>query len=224
MSRSSAGCGPPLSALHLRTIQREVQAGTRLTVHRMCELTNVSRAGYYRFLQQEPEPEETELRHQIQQVALQWPAYGSRRIALELQRHGWTVNRKRVQRFMREDNLLCLRRRKFVVTTDSRHGLPVYPNLAGSMTLSGTDQLWLADTTYVRLLCEFVYLAVILDGYSRRVIGWALERSIDHGLSLAALQMALAKRHVHAGLEPRRQFVKKILTCVSNPRVQTSNL
>jgi len=166
----------------------------------MCELTKVSRAGYYRFLHQEPEPEETELRDQIQQIALRWPAYGSRRVALELQRHGWMVNRKRVQRLMREDNLLCLRRRKFVVTTDSQHGLPVYPNLAASMTLSGIDQLWLADITYVRLLYEFVYLAIILDAYSRRVIGWALQRSIDHQLSLAALQMALAKRQVHSGL------------------------
>ena len=168
----------------------------------MCELTKISQAGYYRFLHgARPQPEVIELRHQIQEVALQWPAYGSRRITAELQRRGWPVNRKRVQRRMREDNLLCLRKRRFVVsTTDSKHGMPVYPNRAASMILSGCNQLWLADITYVRLFCEFVYLAVILDAYSRRVIGWALERTLEDRLSLAALQMALSRRQVRDGL------------------------
>lgn len=101
---------------------------------------------------------------------------------------------------MREDNLLCLRKRKFVVTTDSDHPLPVYPNLAQSMVLTGVDQLWLADITYIRLLEEFVYLAVILDAYSRRVIGWALERTLQDRLTLQALRMALARRTVTPGL------------------------
>jgi putative transposase len=167
----------------------------------MCELTKLSQAGYYRFLAgTPPEPGVIELRHQIQQIALQWPAYGSRRITAELQRRGWPVNRKRVQRLMREDNLLCLRKRRFVVTTDSQHAMPVYPNRAASMTLNGCDQLWLADITYIRLLCEFVYLAVILDAYSRRVIGWALEHTLEDRLSLAALQMALSQRQVRSGL------------------------
>jgi transposase InsO family protein len=167
----------------------------------MCQLTKVSHAGYYRFLGgASAEPEGIELRHQIQQIALQWPAYGSRRTAAELRRRGWPVNRKRVQRLMREDNLLCLRKRRFVVTTNSEHAMPVYPNRAASMTLSGCDQLWLADITYIRLLHEFVYLAVILDAYSRRVIGWALERTLEERLSLAALQMALSQRQVRHGL------------------------
>jgi len=110
------------------------------------------------------------------------------------------VNRKRVQRLMREDNLLCLRKRKFVVTTASGHGLAVYPNLAGWMEVSAVDQLWVADITYIRLEEEFVFLAVILDAYSRRVIGWELDRTLEDRLTLAALRMALAQRPVRAGL------------------------
>ena len=107
----------------------------------------------------------------MQRVALEWPAYGWRRMTTELRR----VNHKRVRRLMREDNLLCLRRRKFqVAATDSAHGRPVYPNLAGEMTVTQVNQLWVADITYIRLESEFVYLAVVLDACSRRVIGWAL--------------------------------------------------
>ena len=136
------------------------------------------------------------LRDEIQKIALEWPAYGSRRITAQLRRRKWTVNRKRVQRLMREDNLLCLRKRKFVVTTDSDHGLRVYPNLAREMRLTGVDQLWRADITYVRLAAEFVYLAVILDAYSRRVIGWDLDSTLEDSLTLAALRMALSQRRV----------------------------
>lgn len=163
----------------------------------MCELAEVSRAGWYRNRSEEPlVRREVELRDEIQKIALAWPAYGSRRITAELKRRGWQVNRKRVQRRMREDNLLCLRKRKFVVTTDSNHPLPVYPNRARWMVLTGVDQLWLADITYIRLLEEFVYLAVILDAYSRRVIGWELDRTLEDRLTLAALRMALARRTV----------------------------
>jgi transposase InsO family protein len=105
-----------------------------------------------------------------------------------------------LQRLLRQDNLLCLRKRKFVVTTDSDHRLPVYRNLARSLTLNGTDQLWVADITYIRLQEEFVYLAVVLDAYSRRVIGWALERTLEDKLTLAALAMALSQRQVRPGL------------------------
>jgi transposase InsO family protein len=163
----------------------------------MCELGQVSRAGWYR---QEADPQpgdrDLKLRDEIQKIALEWPAYGSRRITAELRRRKWTVNRKRVRRLMREDNLLCLRKRKFVVTTDSDHPLRVYPNLARQITLTGINQLWRADITYVRLAVEFVYLAVILDAYSRRVIGWELNSTLEDSLTLVALRMALSRRTV----------------------------
>jgi len=125
------------------------------------------------------------LRDVLQRVALEFPSYGWPRMTRDLKRRGWAVNHKRVYRLMRQDNLLCLRRRKFVVTTDSQHGLPVYANLARAMALSGLDQLWVADITYIRLELEFVYLAVILDAFSRRVIGWALDhRERGEGLSV----------------------------------------
>jgi transposase InsO family protein len=143
---------------------------------------------------------ELALRDAVQRVALEWPAYGSRRVTRELQHRGWGVNRKRVQRIMRADNLLCLRHRKFVVTTDSAHELPVYPNLAETMVLTGINQLWRADITYIRLTEEFVYLAVILDAYSRRVVGWALDRTLEDSLTIMALEMALEQRGARAGL------------------------
>ena len=174
---------------------------TRLSVVRMCEVAGFSRAGYYRFLDPEkPAPADMDLRDEIQKIALEWPSYGSRRIKRELKERGWDVNRKRVQRLMREDNLLCVRKRKFVVTTDAAHGLKVYPNLAGSMILTGVDQLWVADITYIRLEEEFVYLAVILDAYSRRVIGWHLSDGLDDSLTQTALRMALGQRVVRPGL------------------------
>jgi putative transposase len=175
----------------------------------MCQLGQVSRAGWYRqgvpsqppldLREDQGDPQadrDLKLRGEIQKIALEWPAYGSRRITAELRRRKWTVNRKRVRRLMREDNLLCLRKRKFVVTTDSDHALRVYPNLARQMTLTGIDQLWRADITYVRLAVEFVYLAVILDAYSRRVIGWELDATLEDSLTLAALRMALSGRTV----------------------------
>jgi transposase InsO family protein len=178
-----------------------VKTGTRLSVVQMCEVAGFSRAGYYRFLDPEkPAPADMDLRDEMQKVALEWPSYGSRRMTRELKARGWDVNRKRVQRLMREDNLLCVRKRKFVVTTDSAHGLKVYPNLAESMILTGVDQLWIADITYIRLEEEFVYLAVILDAYSRRVIGWHLSDGLDDSLTLTALRMALAHRVVRPGL------------------------
>lgn len=110
------------------------------------------------------------------------------------------MNHKKVYRILQEDNLLCLRHRKFVVTTDSRHGFRIYPNLAKAMVVSGINQLWIADITYIRLQVEFVYLAVILDAFSRRVIGWALGHCLDHRLTMSALQMALQRRRPGAGL------------------------
>lgn len=141
-----------------------------------------------------------DLRDAIQRIALAWPSYGRPRITEELRRQGWQVNPKRVYRLMREDNLLCVRKRKFVVTTDSNHGRKIYPNLARDLVLTGVDQLWVADITYIRLAEEFVYLAVVLDAFSRRVIGWALDRTIEDDLTVAALQMALSQRTVLPGL------------------------
>lgn len=167
-----------------------------MTALRMCELGQVSRAGLYRFQPEEKVPDpDLNLRDAIQRIALEFPCYGRPRITAELKRRGWEVNHKKVGRIMREDNLLCLRRRKFVVaTTDSNHHLRVYPNLAGSMELTGIDQLWVADITYIRLETEFVYLAVVLDAYSRRVIGWALGRTLEDDLAIGALEMAFRLR------------------------------
>jgi putative transposase len=167
----------------------------------MCALAKVSRAGFYRFpTARSGGAAEVELRDALQRIALEFPSYGWPRMTRELARRGWTVNHKRVYRLMREDNLLCLRRRKFVVTTDSAHALPVYPNLAGAMMLTDMDQLWVADITYIRLRTEFVYLAVILDAFSRRVIGWALGRTLQDTLTLRALRMALDERRPAPGL------------------------
>jgi transposase InsO family protein len=172
-----------------------------MTAARMCELAEVGRAGLYRFdpARARPDPD-LDLRDAIQRIALEFPCYGRPRVTAELRRRGWVVNHKRVGRIMREDNLLCLRRRKFVATTDSNHNLRVYPNLAKDMELTGLDQLWRADITYIRLETEFVYLAVVLDAYSRRVIGWALDRTLEDDLAIAALKMALRSRTPAEGL------------------------
>jgi putative transposase len=170
-------------------------------VTRRCQTLGLSRATYYRWQGAAPVPDqEMEVRAQIQDIAVEMPAYGYRRIAYELQRRGFVVNHKRVLRLMREDNLLCLRTRRFVRTTDSAHAWAVYPNLLPTLTVNGLDQLWVADITYVRLPQEFVYLAVLLDAYSRRCIGWALERYLDAELALAALRIALATRAIRPGL------------------------
>jgi len=172
-----------------------------LTVQRLCARARVSRAGFYRYRPAARKPDsDMALRDALQRVALEFPSYGWRRMTAELQRRGWAVNHKRVYRLMREDNLLCLRKRKFVVTTDSDHGLPVYPNRARALVLTGLDQLWVADLTYIRLQWEFVYLAVILDAFSRRVVGWALDRTLEAALTGQALRMALARRRPAPGL------------------------
>lgn len=167
----------------------------------LCEMTGLSRASYYRWLVPRPDcPVEMELRDAMQKIALQFPSYGYRRITAEMQRGGFEVNHKRVLRLMREDNLLCIRHKAFVVTTDSRHDLPIYPNLARQFTPTGINQLWVADITYIRLRKEFIYLAVLLDAFSRRVIGWALGRTLEAELALSALRMALRQRHPGPGL------------------------
>ena len=170
-------------------------------MNRLCEVAGVSRAGYYRFRRLDAGGiDSMDLRNQIQHIALRWPAYGYRRVHAELVRQGWQVNHKRILRLMRIDNLLCVRRRRFIFTTDSRHGLPVYPNLVEGLALSSIDQLWVADITYIRLRLEFVYLAVLLDAFSRRCIGWALQRTLEAALALEALRMALGQRRPKPGL------------------------
>ena len=178
-----------------------MKANRGLTIARMVELGGVSRASFYRYEEVAAErPDgDMDLRDAIQRIALAWPSYGRPRITAALRREGWVVNPKRVYRLLREDNLLCIRKRKFVVTTDSNHNRRVYPNLAEQMTLSGINQLWVADITYIRLEAEFVYLAVVIDAFSRRVIGWALDRRVEDDLTLAALRMALELRRPPAG-------------------------
>jgi len=170
-------------------------------VSRLCRILGLSRAGYYRFRRHhESKSLAIDLRDQIQSIALRWPAYGYRRVHAELVRQGWKVNHKRVLRLMRIDNLLCVRRRKFIFTTNSQHGLPIYPNLVEGLVLNNIDQLWVADITYIRLQMEFVYLAVLLDACSRRCIGWSLQRTLEAALVLDALRMALRQRRPKPGL------------------------
>lgn len=167
----------------------------------LCQMTGLSRAGFYRSrTPRQATPVEMEIRDEMQKIAVESPAYGYRRITAELQNRGFTINHKRVLRMMREDNLLCVRRRRFMVTTDSRHNLPIYPNLAARITPTAINQLWVADITYIRLRVEFVFLAVVLDAFSRRVIGWALGRTLEAGLAIAALTMALTERKPQPGL------------------------
>ena len=172
-----------------------------LTVERMCALAGVNRAGHYRhWKRSEPRQEETAVRDAIQRIALSNRRYGYRRIAAQLRRDGLVANHKRVLRLMRRDNLLCLRKRQFVpVTTDSRHSWRIVSNLARDLVPTGLDQLWVADITYIRLAEEFAYLAVVIDAFSRRVIGWALDLHLRADLAIAALKMAIAARRPQPG-------------------------
>jgi transposase InsO family protein len=173
-----------------------------LNIERMCCLVQVSRASFYRSLKErEPVEEDMEVRSVIQAIVLEHRRrYGYRRVTAELRRRGMLVNHKRVARIMREDNLIAMQPRAFVMTTDSNHNLEVYLNLASRMKLTGINQLWVADITYIRLKNEFVYLAVILDGYSRKVVGWALERTLASRLPIAALGNAIQDRQPPPGL------------------------
>lgn len=165
-------------------------------MERQCQLAEVSRAGFYRYLQQTaPEQADLLLRARLQELAVAHHRLrGYRMLTALLRREGRVVNHKRVLRLMREDNLLSLRRMRYVFTTDSRHNWPIYPNLARHVSLTGLNQLWVADITFIRLRSEFIYLAVVLDAYSRRVIGWDLGRTLHAELAIRALQMALSER------------------------------
>jgi putative transposase len=167
----------------------------------MCALAGVSRASFYRSWQkQDPTAAEMALRDAIQRATLEHRYYGYRRIAIQLQREGFMMSPKKVRRVMHDDNLVAIRRRKFVVTTESDHRFRIHPNLAQHLELTDIDQLWVADLTYLRLEQEFAYLAVVLDAYSRRVIGWELGRSLEVGLTLEALEKAITTRQPRPGL------------------------
>ena len=173
-----------------------------LSIERMCQMVPVSRRGFYRSLkEQQPAEEEMEVRDAMQQIVLEHRRrYGYRRITAELHRRGMQVNHKRVARMMQEDNLLAIQPKRFVMTTNSSHKLEVYLNLANRMKVTSINQLWVADITYIRLNAEFVYLAVILDGFSRKVVGWALDRTLATRLTVGALEQAIEKRCPEPGL------------------------
>jgi len=173
-----------------------------LSIERMCQLAQVSRAGFYRsFQEQEPQAEEMELRSAIEAIFIEHRRrYGYRRVSKALKRGGWLVNRKRVQRLMQEDKLLAIQPKAFVSTTHSEHECEVYLNLAKRLKLTGVNQLWVADITYLRLQGEFVFLAVILDAYSRKVVGWELSRKLTSELTIRALQRAIGARQPAPGL------------------------
>ena len=181
------------------------QQGSHIGIGRMCALAGVSRAGYYRhWLASKPRQEETAPRDAIQHLSLAQRKNGYRDgyrpITVQLQRMGWAVNHKRVARIRREDNLLCVPKLSFrPPTTDSRHGWRVWPNLARHLVPMAVNQLWVADITYIRMNEAFVYLAVVLDGFSRRVVGWAMADHLRAELALSALAMAIGDRHVTKG-------------------------
>jgi putative transposase len=178
-----------------------MQSQGGLSIQRMCEMAMVSRASFYRSWENKaPTEAEMALRDAIQRMAVTHRFYGYRRIAVLVQREGYEVGAKKVQRLMKEDNLLAVRRRKFVATTDSDHDFVVYPNLAEHVIVNDVNQLWVADITYIRLLAEFAYLAVVLDAFSRRAVGWALGRNLQTSLPLAALGNAIQSRQPSPGL------------------------
>jgi transposase InsO family protein len=166
-----------------------------LSIEQMCQASGVSRAGFYRGWEQKaPDQAAMALRDAIQRASLEHPRYGAAKVAEVLRRAGWVTSLTRVQRVRRQDNLLAVRRRRFVVTTDSDHDFLVYPNLAQHMVLTAVNQLWVADITYLRLASEFVYFAVVLDAFSRRAIGWSVGPTLHATLPLAALERAIAAR------------------------------
>jgi putative transposase len=193
----------PLQQRHA-VIENACQEKLPLSIRQLCELLQVNRAWYYARQHGPIEPskraEEVALRDAIEQIILDFAGYGYRRVTHALQRAGWKVNHKHVLRIMREESLLCQIKRHFVQTTDSRHHFPIYPNLVNGRTPDAPDVIWVADLTYIRLRSEFVYLATILDAYSRRCIGWNLSMRIDTNVALGALEEALATREVRPGL------------------------
>jgi len=176
---------------------------TPLPTERKCELVSVARSSYYRH-RREPQSQGVErdaVYHEVEDICGTMHRYGYRRVTAELHRRGISANHKRILALMRRNNLLCRRKKKYrVATTDSRHAYRIYPNLVKGMEIMRTDQVWISDITYIRLPNEFVYLAVVLDAFSRKAIGWALQRHLDVSLSLNAIRMAIGTRTVAPGL------------------------
>jgi putative transposase len=180
-------------------IKQECEEGSTLGIDRMCKALGLSRSSYYEWdnrmhLPDQQYPYEMMLRNEIQKIAIEFPSYGYRRVTIELNRRGYKANHKHVLRIMEADNLLCIKKKFIPRTTDSDHSFRVYPNLAENLEVTNINQLWVADITYIRLVKEFVYLAVILDVFSRKCIGWGLSRDIDTHLTLNALKRALENR------------------------------
>jgi transposase InsO family protein len=166
-----------------------------------CRATGLSRAGFYRHYEEhEPRQADIELRDAIHKIVIENRFYGYRRVTAALNQRDWVVNRKRVLRLMRADNLLALRKRRYVLTTDSRHPFAIYPNLVPRLVVNGINQLWVADITYIRLRETFLYLAVILDAHSRKAVGWELGDTLEASLAIAALRHALADRPIEPGM------------------------
>lgn len=180
-------------------IQQQLNQDNSLTLSNAARLLNINRVGYYKWLQKNnPDPEvigyEMEIKDQMQKIAVEFPRYGYRRMTIELHNRGYPVNHKRVLRLMQEDNLLCVKKHFKPLTTDSNHNHKVYPNLIREFKITRPDQVWASDITYIQLTDEFVYLAVMLDLFTRRCIGWKLERHIDTQLTLTALDQAITQR------------------------------
>lgn len=171
------------------------------SVTEACRGAGLSRAGFYRHYEEhEPRQADVDLRDAIQKIAIENRFYGYRRVTAALNQQDWAVNHKRVLRLMRADNLLALRKRRYVLTTDSRHPFAIYPNLVPRLVVNGINQLWVADITYIRLREAFLYLAVILDAYSRKAVGWELGDTLEATLAVAALRRALANRAIQPGM------------------------
>jgi len=177
------------------------QEQPQLSIRHLCRSLQVNRRWYYaRLAQSEEADPDVDLRDAIEHIILEFAGYGYRRVTHALVRAGWSVNHKRVLRIMREESLLCHLKRQFVPTTDSHHPFQVYPNLVKGLQVDAPDVVWVADITYIRLLSNFVYLAALLDAYSRKCVGWNLSKRIDTQLALGALEQALATRDVRPGL------------------------
>lgn len=177
------------------------QEHPEMSIEQLCEMLQVSRSWYYeRSSHVDPAPQDIALRDEIERIILDYAGYGYRRVTRELARRGCQVNHKHVLRIMREESLLCQLKKRFVITTNSRHGFPVYPNVLADVTLSAPDQAWVADFTYIRLRSAFVYLACILDAFSRRCVGWHVSREMNTQMTSRALQQAIVERHPQPGL------------------------
>ena len=176
----------------------------RLPTGTMCKLVKISKSAYYHWKSDRGESrnysKETALKKEIEKIVLEFPGYGYRRVTVELKRRGYIINHKKVLQVMRENNLTKKRKRRYICTTDSAHSLAIYPNLVKEFVPTGINQLWVADITYIYLRYEFVYLAAILDAFSRKVVGWALKSTLSRELSLCALRMALTRRQFAPGL------------------------